>query len=426
MSALILKNGRLLDPVSGTDEVGDLYLKDGVISEPFPEGEAETTIELEGREWVCPGFIDSMVHLCEPGMTSRESIETGTAAAAAGGFTAVINMPGNAPPTDEVHRLLWVKNRVREVAQVKVHCTATVSRGMEGELLAPIGSLHREGAVALTDHTRCLQNNELMRRALEYASMFDIPILDHCRDESLSPGGVMNEGYWSTLLGLRGWPSIAEEIMVTRNGLLAELTGGRIHCLQVTTVGSLRILREARERKIRLTGSATPHHLCLSDEELANYQTVFKFSPPLRTVADRDHLREAVKAGVIEFLCSDHSPHCTYEKEVEFDDAPFGAPGVETAVGATLTALVHEAGQEPLDYVALWTSRPAAYFGVGSPGLTIGSPADISVIDPDLDWTVEPKNFLSRSKMSPFSGRSLKGKAIYTIVDGALIWKNEL
>lgn len=424
--SILIKNGRLLDPSTGQDQTGDLFLKDGLISEPFPESEAGETIALDSNQWICPGFMDSVVHLCEPGMTSRESIETGTAAAAAGGFTSLINLPGNKPPTDEVHRLLWVKNRIREKACIKVHCMATISRGMEGELLTPIGSLRREGAVALTDHTRSLQNNELMRRALEYASMFDIPILDHCRDESLSPGGVMNEGYWSTLLGLRGWPAIAEEIMVARNGLLAESTGGRIHCLQVTTAGSLRILREARERGIPLSGSATPHHICLSDEELAHYQTVFKLSPPLRTLEDRDQLRDAVKAGVIEFLCSDHSPHCSYEKEVEFDDAPFGAPGVETAVGATLTALVHEAGQPPLDYVALWTTRPANYFGTGSPGLSIGAPADITIIDPDLNWTVEPKQFLSKSKMSPFSGRSLKGKAIYTIVDGELIWKNEL
>jgi len=424
MSRILLKQGRMLDPGSGRDEVGDLYVADGLITAPFDQQEADRVIALESHHWVCPGLIDSMTQLCEPGMSARETIETGTEAAAAGGFTAVITMPGNKPVTDEVHRLLWIKQRAAETARVRVYPTATISRGLEGQRLTPIGSLFNEGAVALTDHYRSIQDNELMRRALEYASMFDIPILDHCLDERLSMGGVMHEGIWSAMLGLKGSPAIAEEIAVARNALLAEFTGARIHCQQVSSAGSLRILNEARQRGIGVSAGVSPNHLFLDDSCLADYESVYKFNPPLRTLADRDALRQAVIEGVIGFFCSDHSPHCSYEKEVEFDDAPVGAPGLETALGVTLTTMVHESGQSPLDFLVLWTTRPARFFGLPDKSLEVGAPADITVIDPDLEWVVDPRTFKSKSKMSPFSGRTLKGRALYTMVGGEVVWES--
>ncbi|MEM6885651.1 MAG: dihydroorotase [Verrucomicrobiota bacterium] len=421
----IIKADRILDPASRRDESGVLYISGGKLVAPFEEAQADEVLEFGKDCWVCPGLIDSMAMLCEPGMSARETIETGTQAAAAGGFTSLINMPGNQPPTDEVHRLIWIQQRIAEKALVNVFPTATISKGMEGELLAPIGSLHRAGAVALTDHSRCLQNNELMRRALEYASMFDVPILDHCRDASLSAGGVMNEGYWSTILGLRGWPSIAEEAMVSRNALLAELTGARVHCLQVTSKGSIRIIREAKERGVPVTAGTTVNHLMLDDENLKGYDSIFKVSPPLRSWADVEVLRKAVQEGVVDFIVSDHTPYREFEKEVEFDDAPFGAPGLETALGGSLTALVHEAGMQPLDFVSLWTNQPAAYFKLDRGTLSEGAPADITVIDPEMSWEVDPEAFCSKSKISPFAGRALKGKAICTIVGGETVWQDE-
>jgi dihydroorotase len=424
---IILTAGRLLDPAAKRDETGkvSLFLADGQLVAPFEESDADEILDFGADCWLCPGLIDSMVQLCEPGTSSRETIETGTEAAAAGGFASVINMPSNKPPTDEVHRLIWIQQRIAEKAKVNVFPTATVSRGMEGELLAPIGSLHRAGAVALTDHHKCLQNNELMRRALEYASMFDVPILDHCRDESLSADGVMNEGYWSAILGLRGWPSIAEEAMVSRNVLLAELTGARVHCMQVTTRGSIRIIREAKERGVPVSASTTPHHLSLSEEKLSGYNSIYKLSPPLREQQDIDALKAAVCDGVIDFLGSDHTPYCGYEKEVEFDYAPFGAPGLETALGVSLHSMVHESGMAPLDFISLWSSRTAVFFKLAKGSLSQGSVADVTVIDPEKEWTVDPKTFISKSKMSPFSGSALKGKAICTIVGGEVIWKEK-
>lgn len=420
----IIKAGRILDPSSKRDGSGILYITDGKLVSEFPESAADEILEYGEELWVCPGLIDSMALLCEPGMSARETIETGTRAAAAGGFTSLINMPGNKPPTDEVHRLIWIQQRIAEKAVVNVFPTATISKGMEGELLAPIGSLHKEGAVALTDHTRCLQNNELMRRALEYASMFDVPILDHCRDESLSAGGVMNEGYWSTVLGLRGWPSIAEEAMVSRNVLLAELTGARVHCLQVTSKGSIRILREAKERGVSVTAATTINHLCLTDEVLKNYDSIYKLSPPLRSEVDVEALRQAVQDGIVDFLVSDHMPFREFEKEVEFDDAPFGAPGLETALSASLDVMVHACGMKPLDFVSLWTDKPGSYFKLERGTLAEGSVADITVIDPQRSCDVEPAKFYSKSKISPFAGTSLKGRAICTIVSGVIVWQD--
>jgi dihydroorotase len=274
--------------------------------------------------------------------------------------------------------------------------------------------------VGITDDGHCIQSAELMRRALEYARMFDLPVLDHCEDKSLSAGGVMNEGKWSRILGLPGWPGIAEEVIVARNALLAELTGARVVCQHLSSAGSVRILREARARGVRIDGEASPHHLCLTEELVEGYDTNFKMNPPLRTAADVKAVREAVKDGTIRFLATDHAPHCSYEKEVEFDEAPFGIVGLETALGVYLTELVHQ-DRVPLgEVVAKMTHIPSVYFGMGRGTLKEGSPADVTVIDPERQWTVKKAEFRSKSKNTPFEGRELKGRAVFTIVGGEI------
>jgi dihydroorotase len=294
---------------------------------------------------------------------------------------------------------------------------------MQGELLAPIGSLWHAGVVAITDDGNCVQNNELMRRALEYARMFDLPLLDHCQDYELSAQGVMNEGYWSTVLGLRGWPAIAEEVIVGRNAMLAEMTGGVIHCQHLSSIGSVRLLREAKSRGVKLSGEVMPHHLALTDEAVQGYNTNYKMNPPLRTKRDVEALLEGVADGTIEILGSDHAPHCPYEKEVEFDQAPFGIVGLETEVGIFIKTLIEPKVIDWSRWVAMLTVNPARLLHLPKGTLTIGADADVTVIDPDLEWTVDAQKFESRSRNTPFNGWNLRGRAILTMVGGQVVWK---
>jgi dihydroorotase len=313
-----------------------------------------------------------------------------------------------------------MRQRAKETGVANVFPTGAISIGQKGEALAPIGALRQAGVVGITDDGHCIQSAELMRRAMEYARMFDLPVMDHCEDKSLSAGGVMNEGKWSRILGLPGWPGIAEEVIVARNALLAELTGARVVCQHLSSAGSVRILREARARGVRIDGEASPHHLCLTEELVEGYDTNFKMNPPLRTTADVKAIREAVKDGTIRFLATDHAPHCSYEKEVEFDEAPFGIVGLETALGVYLTELVHK-DRNPLgDVVAKMTNIPSDYFGLGRGTLNEGAPADVTVIDSECKWTVKKAEFQSKSKNTPFEGRELKGRAVFTIVGGEI------
>jgi len=424
MSKVIqLKNGRVLDPLQQRDEVSDLWFADGVVHETNPGGDVEA-IDCQGK-WVCPGLIDTQVHLCEPGLTAKENIESGTTAAAAGGFTSVLALPGNAPPADDVNRIFWVQQRVQETAKVNVFLTGCASKGKEGKTLAPIGSMAQAGIVAVTDHQYCLQDNELMRRALEYSSMFNAPVMDRCRDLSLSPQGVMNEGYWSALLGMRGWPAMAEEIIVERDALLADNANARVHCMSISTAGSVQLIEQAKKKGIQITASVTPHHLLLTDEVVQSFDTKFKVDPPLRTPDDVAALRKGLREGIIDVLASDHHPHCSYEKEVEFDDAPFGVVGLETAVGIYLTHLVHSGVLSPLEWLALVTSNPAKLFQMDRGSLQSGAPADVTVIDPELVWKVTPESFLSKSRNSPFIGEELKGRAVRTFIAGRERWNLE-
>jgi dihydroorotase len=418
VSEILLQGGLVVDPAAQREGKGDVLIRDGKIVEGKATKDA-VVIKVDGLV-VTPGLIDPHVHLREPGQSAKETIATGTAAAVAGGFTSVIAMPNTSPVADGPNTIAWMRQRARETGLANVFPTGTISIGQKGEQLAPIGSLRQAGVVAITDDGYCIQSAELMRRALEYARMFDLPVLDHCEDKSLSAGGVMNEGKWSRILGLPAWPGIAEEVIVSRNVLLAELTGARVVCQHISTAGSVRILREAKKRGILIEGEASPHHLTLTDDRVEGYDTSFKMNPPLRTQADVEELRRGVVDGTIQFLATDHAPHCTYEKEVEFDEAPFGVVGLETALGIYLTELVHSNLMPMREVVARMSDFPSRYFGLGRGSLAVGAIADVTVVDLERNWTVRKAEFRSLGRNTPFEGRELRGRAVLTIVDGKI------
>lgn len=423
MHSALLRNGRILDPAHRRDETGDLLIIDGRIAAPgtaAPAGLEE--IDCTGLV-VCPGFIDIHVHLREPGQGAKETIASGTRAAAAGGFTTVVCMPNTSPAIDNPSVVTWVKDRARDDGVINVLPTGAITKEIAGEELAPIGSMFKNGIVALTDDGHCIQNHELMRRALEYAHMFGLVVMDHCQDYNLVGKGVMHEGYWSTILGLPGWPAAGEEIIVQRNALLADLCQTPIHCQHLSSAGSVGILREARSRGIPLTGEICPHHIALTDETIQSFDTNYKMNPPLRTQRDIEALIEGVADGTITVLASDHAPHAAYQKEVEFDIAPFGILGLETEVGLFLKILVHERKAIDLPrFVELFTASPARLLGLSAGTLTAGAPADVTILDPGLEWTVDKEASYSRSRNTPFHGWELKGRAVRTIVAGRAVW----
>jgi dihydroorotase len=421
-ASLLLRNGRIIDPANNRDETGDLAIVDGRIAAKLPEGAACDEIDCTGLV-IAPGLIDQHVHFREPGQSAKETIATGALAAAAGGFTSVVCMPNTSPAVDNPSVVSWIKEKAEREACVNVFTTGAITKGIAGEELAPIGSMARAGIVALTDDGHCVQNHELMRRALEYARMFQLPVLDHCQDYSLVGKGVMHEGYWSTLLGLPGWPAAGEEMIVMRNILLAGLCETPIHCQHLSSGESVRLLRDARARGIPISGEVCPHHIALTDESLQGYNTNFKMNPPLRTQRDVDGLIEGISDGTITILGSDHAPHCAYEKEVEFDMAPFGIVGLETELGLFLDILVHK--KKAIDLprlIALLTIEPARLLRLDRGTLSAGAPGDVTVIDPGLEWTVDAGKFLSRSANTPFHRRELKGRAVRTIVAGRMVW----
>jgi dihydroorotase len=357
-------------------------------------------------------------------------------------------MPNTSPAIDNAGTVALIRERAVQQGIVNVFVTGAISKNIAGEELAPIGGLKRAGIVAITDDGHCVQNNDLMRRACEYAKMFDLPVMDHCQDYSLVTDGVMHEGYWSTVLGLRGWPSAGEEVIVARNILLAELTGAKIHCQHLSAAGSVALLREAKKRGVPISGEACPHHFTLTDAAVAgsekfwasdgktlltlnpqlstlnwpSYDANFKMNPPLRSARDREAVLEGLADGTIEILCSDHAPHCDYEKEVEFDYAPFGITGLETELALSLMQIVHAKRISLPDLIAKFTVNPARLLNLNKGTLSAGADADVTVFDPDREWIFEHAATASKSANSPFFGWKLKGKAVATIVGGKKVW----
>ncbi len=426
MKATIIRHGRIIDPANQRDEVADLLIVDGRIADVSQLSTIQSPLEeiAAGDLIVCPGLIDLHVHLREPGFSHKETIESGARAAAAGGFSTVVCMPNTSPVADNPATITWIRNRATERACVNVLPTGAISKNLAGEELAPIASLAEAGVVAITDDGHCVQNNELMRRAIEYARMVGLPVLDHCQDYNLVANGVVNEGYWSTLLGLPGWPSAGEESIVARNILLAEFCDHHVHCQHISAAGSVRLIREARGRGVKISGEVCPHHIALNDEAIQNFDTNYKMNPPLRTPRDIDAILEGIADGTLSILCSDHAPHAQFEKEVEFDQAPFGILGLETELGIFLNLLVHE--HRAIDVarlIEMYTVEPAKLLNLKAGTLSVGALADVTLINPDLEWTVDVAAFQSASSNSPFGGWKLKGRAVRTIVAGQTVWK---
>jgi dihydroorotase len=425
--AFFISAGRLIDPLLRRDEEpADLYVAEGKIVDPanYPKDFPWTKIDAQGLI-ILPGLTDMHVHLREPGESRKETIRTATMAAAAGGITTVVAMPNTIPPADHPDTIAWIRKKVEKEALVKVYPTGCLTEDRLGEKLAPFQSLIQAGAIALTDDGSCVQNARIMRRAMEYASVLGVPILDHCEDTALSDGGVMNEGLWSTLLGLPGWPSIAEELIVSRDILLCEKTGAKIHLQHLTTEGSIRLLRDAKKRGLPVSAEVCPHHIALTESALKEYDPRFKMNPPLRTQKDREALIEALVDGTVEVIASDHAPHARFEKEVEFEKAPFGVVGLETLVAVCLKELYYSKKMELVDLFAKLTVGPSRVLGLEPPSLRYGSPADLILLDLNASWQVDSKAFFSKGKNTPFEGMNLKGKVVLTMIDGKIVWREK-
>lgn len=425
MSTLRITNGRIIDPANQRDEVADLWIVNGVItSEADARNSQDNAETLDAKGLVVsPGLIDIHVHFREPGQAHKETIASGSRAAAAGGFTSVVCMPNTNPSLDNAGTITLIKEKAKAGARVNIFPSGAITKGLKGEELAPFGAMVGAGIVALTDDGHCIQNHEVMRRAVEYARMFGLTVLDHCQDYSLVGGGIMNEGEWSLRLGLPGWPRIGEELIVARNILLAELCDSPIHCQHISSGGSVRLLREARARGVKISGEVCPHHIALTDDTLQAFDSNYKMNPPLRTQRDIDAIIEGLADGTLDILCSDHAPHAVYEKEVELDQAPFGITGLETEFGLFCDILVHKKKALPLSKVIeMYTAKPAKLLSLDRGTLSVGAPGDVTLIDPDLEWTFDREQSLSLSKNTPFHGTEMKGRAVRTIVAGETVW----
>ncbi|HUJ44173.1 MAG TPA: dihydroorotase [Opitutaceae bacterium] len=426
MPPLWITNARVIDPAARRDAPGDLFTADGRLVASLSAEQKKSARKIDARGLVaCPGLVDIHVHLREPGQTHKETIQTGSWAAAAGGFTTIVCMPNTSPVADTAGTIEYIHNAIERGAVVHVHPTGCITVGQKGEQLAPTGSLKRAGVVAITDDGHCVQNNEIMRRAVEYAKMFDLPILDHCQDEAMTQNAAMNEGVMSTRLGLRGWPHAAEDVIVARNVILSTYTGAHIHLQHLSSKYSVDIVRRAKGRGVRVTAEATPHHLALTDAALAGYDPSFKMNPPLRTEEDRRALVEGLRDGTIDCVATDHAPHTDYEKDKEFDYAPFGVIGLETALAVVLDVLHRQGGFSLADVIALMTHKPARLLKLPGGTLAEGAVADVTLFDPDEKWLYDAKAGFSKSGNSPWHARKLTGRVQTTIVSGRIVYDGQ-
>jgi len=422
MAGFLFRGARLVDPASRNDGVVDVLVKDEVIAETgerLDPGSAEV-VECDGLV-ITPGLVDLHTHLREPGREDKETVETGTRAAAAGGYTTVCAMPNTEPVADHAGVVLEVRALADKAAPCDVHPAAAITRGLEGEELVDIAELAETGVRLFTDDHRGIQSARVMRLALEYAKAFDVVISQHAQDDALWEGGQMHEGHYSALLGLRGIPAESESIVVARDIQLARLTGGRLHLTHVSAGETIHLIRDAAARQIRVTADVTPHHLVLTDAELVGYDPAFKVNPPLRSAEDREALRLGLSDGAIDAVATDHAPHAPEDKEQEFDQAPPGTIGLETALAVVLTELV-EPGLLPLERaIRVLSSAPALILGLDRNRCGVVAPgwaANLCVFDPTAEWTVGERPFHSRSRNSAFTGRKLRGRVVHTLLRG--------
>jgi len=423
--SLLIQNGRVVDPVNSVDAVQDVLIDGDRIQRlgrgltPPPDA---TVLDATGKV-VCPGFIDMHVHLREPGLEYKETVASGTRAAAAGGFTAVCCMANTQPVNDNRAVTDYIRAKAATEGIVRVYPIGAVTRGLGGKELAELAELAEAGCVAFSDDGRCVMNAALYRRAMEYTLPFGAPVISHAEDDDLSHGTAMNEGVVSTELGIPGAPAAAEDVMVARDILLAELTGAHVHIAHLSTSGAVRLVRDAKARGVRVTAEVTPHHLLLTDEAVRGFDTNTKMNPPLRTKRDVEVLLEGLIDGTIDCIATDHAPHAASEKEGEYDQAAFGIVGLETAVGLLLDRLV-KTGALPLGTLIARLSRdPARLLGLPGGSLAAGAPADVTILDLEAGWTIDPARFQSKSRNSPFGGWALTGRPWKTIVGGRIVWQ---
>ena len=422
---LVIRGGRVVDPSQSLDTVCDLLVVDGSIA-ALGEGidAPDEAQEIAGAGLlVTPGLIDVHVHLREPGGEHRETIASGAKAAVVGGFTAICAMPNTDPVVDDPASVGFVVARGAAAGAARVYPLGAISAGQEGKQLAAIGEMVEAGAVGITDDGNPVMDSGLMRMALAYAQTFDVPVADHPEDLGLSKQGVMNEGLVATRLGLRGKPNASEDVHIVRDLLLAEVTGGRIHLQHVSTAFGVESIRQAKARDVRVTAEATPHHLILTDKRVEGYDTNAKMNPPLRTAVDRAAVRAGLADGTLDVYATDHAPHHYDEKEQAFDDAPNGIVGLETSLGLGLTHVVGEGVIDLATLIDRMSCGPARAFGLPGGTLAVGTPADVTIIDPERVWTVDCDAFVSKSRNTPFHGFELKGCARYTIVGGVIVWQ---
>ncbi len=428
MSRLLLKGGRVVDPAAGRDGAFDVLLEDGRVREVKARLTAKGATVLDVKGFVvCPGFIDLHTHLREPGREDKETIATGTRAAAAGGYTAVCAMPNTEPVNDQAGITRAILDKARAEGVVRVYPIGAITKGSRGEELAEYGDLKEAGCVAVSDDGRPVARAGVMRRALEYAQAFDLPVIDHCEEPTLTDKFAMNEGPVATLLGLRGYPAVAEAIVVERDVELAALTGGRVHIAHLSAAGSVDAVRRGKARGVRVTAEATPHHLLLTDKAVkeSEYDTSTKMNPPLRSDADRLAVIEGLQDGTIDCIATDHAPHTVDDKKVEYDQAAFGIVGLETAVALCLDRLVGAKVIDLARLVELLSAGPARTLGLPGGTLAPGAPADVTVLDLQKKRAVEPARFASKGRNTPFGGWTLKGWPVMTVVGGRVAWRDE-
>jgi dihydroorotase len=424
--SIVIRNGRVIDPASQTDRIADVLIADGRIV-----GVAENLAAPAGEVFdatglvVAPGFIDMHVHLREPGFEHAETIESGARAAAAGGFTSVCAMPNTKPVNDSATVTSYIVERARRLAPVNVFPIGAITKGSAGEELAAIGAMKAAGAVAISDDGLPVMSARVMRRAMEFARSYDLPIIQHCEDLNLSAGGDMHEGARSVRWGLRGIPAASEDVMVARDLVLAQLTGARYHVAHISTHNAVAMVDYARRHGLPVTCEATPHHFSLADEDMAAYDSDYKMKPPLRSVADRAALVEGIAAGAVTAIATDHAPHPGSEKMQEFERCPFGIIGLETALGLALDRLVHSGRITLARLVELFTTGPESILRLGRGTLAPGAPADVTIFSTEMSWTYDVNLSFSRSRNSPFHGKTFRGGPVATIVSGAFAWRRE-